>query len=488
MLNFLKKENNLTYTENGALTHSQSGNFCLDLFFKVGAMRLSDDDKISRAVIRSYVEDPEKTMKIIFYARDIRGGLGERRFFRTAIKALSGFAPEAVIRNIPYFAEYGRFDDLLTLLGTPCENNAFAEIKKQFNADTEAMNKNEPVSLLAKWLPSVNASSEETKSAGRKMAKLFGMSEKKYRQSLSALRKYIDIIENHLRTSDYTFDYSKQPSCAMFKYREAFIRNDNERYIKYLESVQKGEEKINASVLYPYEIAHECMKSDVSESKKLSLDVTWNNLPSYGSNDENAIAVIDGSGSMYCSYHSSVMPAEVAFSLGIYFAEHNKGKFANHFITFSRNPQLVEIKGKDIFEKVNYCSSFNEIANTDIEAVFKLILQTAVKNNLPQEEMPSRIYIISDMEFDYCVCNGNNAPVYDTMKKMYAKKGYRLPEVIFWNVNSSNDNIPVTMSQTGAALVSGFSPVIFDMAIAGDISPVKVMESIIFSERYAPIS
>lgn len=486
MLKFLKKENNLTYTENGALTHSTTENNCLDLFFRAGAMRNADENDISKAVIRSYVEDPEKTMKIIFYARDIRGGLGERRFFRTAIKNLSTFAPDAVKRNIPYFAEYGRYDDLVILLDTPCESEAVAEIKKQLDSDLEAMNKNENVSLLAKWLPSVNASADSTRITGKKLAKLLGMNDRKYRQTLSALRKYIDIIENRLRVSDYTFDYSKQTSGSMFKYRKAFIKNDEERYINYLQSVQRGEQKLNTSVLYPYEIIRRCTGC-CDENERLSLDVTWNNLPVYADNDENAIAVIDTSGSMTCCKNNSVRPIDVALSLGIYFSEHNKGTFANHFITFSENPRLIEIKGQDIFEKINYCFQFTEYSNTNLEAVFRLILKTAIKNKLPQKELPTKIYIISDMEFDSCIIGGNNVLLFDAAKKAYAERGYKLPDIVFWNVASRHSNMPVTMSEAGVALVSGFSPVVFDMAIAGDISPVKIMEKVISSERYAVI-
>lgn len=485
MLNFLKKETNLTYTENGALTHSSTGSCCLDLFFRAGAMRNAEEKQIARAVIEAYTENPSKTMKIIFYARDVRGGLGERKFFRTAMKTLSEFAPEAVKRNIPFFAEYGRFDDLFTLIGTKCEKEVVSEIKKQFNADINAMQKNEPVSLLAKWLPSINASSSETKLLGKFMAKSLNMSEKKYRQTLSALRKYTDIIENRLRVSDYTFDYSKQPSCAMFKYRKAFIRNDNTRYTDYLQSVQKGDVKLNTSALYPYEIVR-CCEDKKTDEEKMSLDTTWNSLPSYADNNENAIAVIDGSGSMTWGY-GDVRPIDVALSLGIYFAEHNKGKFANHFITFSQTPRLVEIKGKDIFEKVNYCRHFNEVANTNLEAVFGLILKTAVKNKLPQTEIPSKIYIISDMEFDCCIVGGNSIPLFNAMKKKYKNYGYRLPDVIFWNVNSRHSNMPVTMSETGTALISGFSPVVFDMAVSGEVTPVKIMENVISSERYAKI-
>ncbi|MCM1506281.1 MAG: DUF2828 domain-containing protein [Ruminococcus flavefaciens] len=486
MLDFLKKESNLTFTENGALTHSTTGNHCLDLFFRAGAMRNADEKEISKAVIRAYNENPEKTMKIVFYARDARGGLGERRFFRTAINTLSRYAPDSVKRNVPYFAEYGRFDDLLVLIGTKCEEEAVSEIKRQLDEDVESKQRNEQVSLLAKWLPSVNASSADTKIMGKKIARLLGMSEKKYRQTLSELRKYIDILENRLRIADYTFDYSKQPSCAMFKYRKAFIRHDGERYADYLESVQKGEQKLNTSVLYPYEIVRRC-DCGAEANERLSLDVTWNNLPAYGENNENAIAVIDTSGSMTWSAINSVRPIDVALSLGIYFAEHNKGRFANHFITFSNMPRLIEIKGKDIYEKVEYCQTFTEYANTDLEAVFNLILKTAIKNKLPQEELPSKIYIISDMEFDYCIDGGNNDTLFHIMQRKYNKNGYNLPDVVFWNVASRHSNMPVSMSETGVALVSGFSQSVFDMTISGELSPVAVMEKVLSSERYAKI-
>ena len=487
MLNALKKEANLTNTMNGAVTYSTSNDYCLDLFFKAGAMRNSTEDDITKYVLRAFSQDVSKTLKILFFARDIRGGLGERRFFRTAIKYLANTNAPSVERNIKYFAEYGRYDDLLVLMGTPCEKSALEEIKRQFSADVEEMNNGGQVSLLAKWLPSVNASSAETNAMGRKIAKYLGLNEKSYRTTLSKLRKYLDIIENRLRTSDYTFDYAKQPSCAMLKYRKAFIRNDGNRYKEYIGAVERGEKNINTSALYPYNIVHNCLGTQISESEKKTLDVTWNNLPSYGDNNENALAVVDGSGSMYWG-RSNLIPAEVALSLGIYFAEHNTGAFKNHFITFSMNPRLVEIKGNDIYQKVNFCKSFNECANTDIEAVFSLLLKTAIKNNLKQSDMPAKLYIISDMEFDYCVEGGNQDTVFNTMKKKYSENGYKLPEIVFWNVNSLSDNIPVSMSDTGVALVSGATPAIFEMVAGGELSPVKIMNDIINSKRYAPIN
>ena len=487
MLQMLKKENNITYTENGGKTYRSSEKYCLDLFFTAGAMRNSDKESIENAVTKAYCECPEKALKIIFFARDARGGLGERSFFRIALETLSKLDPEAVKRNIRLIAEYGRYDDLCVLLNTPCSDDAAAEISRILSSDLEAMAEGRNVTLLAKWLPSVNASSRDTVTMARKLCKKLAMREKDYRRTLSSLRRYIDIIENRLRESDYTFDYSVQPSKAMFKYRKAFIRNDGERYLAFINKTLTGEAKLNASVLYPYEIVRKAYFCTAPDERKV-LEASWKSLDSCGDTEENsrAIAVIDGSGSMTCG--TAIRPLDVALSLGIYFAEHNRGAFANHFITFSNRPQLVEIHGRDIVEKVNYCSRFNEAANTDLKAVFELILNTAVKNHVPTNEMPSRLYIISDMEFDWCIEGGSDLTLFEAMKKKYARFGYVLPDIIFWNVNSRQQNVPVRFSETGAALVSGASPSVFDMVKSGEITPELIMNSIIYSERYRQVS
>ena len=486
MLEQLKKEANYGYTENGAVTLTSSGKHCLDLFFTAGAMRNRSEEDIAAAVTRAYTEDPVTALKIIFFARDIRGGLGERRFFRTALNCLTWLDAEAVSRNIEFIPEYGRWDDLLTLFGTRLGLKATQLIGAQLAADTEAMKNGEEVSLLAKWLPSANTSSEQTRAHARTLMKMLGMNASVYRKTLSALRAYIDIIENRLREKDYTFDYSKQPSRAMLKYRGAFLRNDNKRYDEYIKRVLSGKETLNADTLYHYDIVRSCFGRP-EKSERRALDATWRSLPSFGGSSENALAVIDGSGSMTWAPNGNIRPIDVALSLGIYFAEHNKGGFAGHFITFSGRPQLVEIKGDDIFSKVQYCSTYNEVANTDLEAVFRLLLETAVKNRLPQKDMPSKLFIISDMEFDCCVYGGSDETLFRSMKAMYAREGYKLPEIVFWNVNSRSQNIPVSMNETGAALVSGASPAIFNMVMSGNISPEKVMNDILSSKRYAPI-
>lgn len=486
MLELLKKETTGTYTLNGGLTHSTSGSNCLDLFFRADTMRNVSSKEIAAIVRRAFAEDPVRTIKIVFFARDVRGGLGERRFSRIAMQTLAKDAPEAVRRNLAHVAEYGRYDDLCALLHTPCEQDAVALIRERLDADRKAMAEGGQVSLLAKWLPSVNASAKETCAAGRCLASRLDMTERAYRKCLSALRSYSDVLENRLRTADYTFDYRKQPSGAMLKYRKAFLRNDGERYQSYLDAVDRGEAVLHAGTLYPYEIVRQCLNQPSAEERQ-ALDLTWRNLPAYGESQENAIAVIDGSGSMTCCYRSNVRPIDAALSLGMYFAEHNKGAFANHFITFSMHPQLIEIKGDDIVAKAQYCETFDECANTDLEAVFRLILDTAVKNRVPQSELPSKLFIISDMEFDGCIEGGNSQPLYDTMRQMYADAGYTLPQVVFWNVNSFQSNLPVTMGTAGTALVSGFSPSLFDLVMSGELAPELIMDRAIFCERYAKV-
>ena len=234
----------------------------------------------------------------------------------------------------------------------------------------------------------------------------------------------------------------------------------------------------------PYEIIQPFFnQGSISTQERQATNATWNAQENF-TGDENALVVIDGSGSMYGG--ADPIPATVALSLGIYYAEHNTGAFQNHFITFSENPKLVEIKGKDIYEKVRYCHQFNEVANTNIQRVFELILRTAVEHRVPQNEMPSKIYIISDMEFDYCTedCSMTN---FEYAKQLFEKQGYQLPEVVFWNVASRNRQQPVKVNDRGVALVSGCNPRIFSMLKAGILSPYAFMMDVLGSERYAAI-
>ena len=320
----------------------------------------------------------------------------------------------------------------------------------------------------------------------KKIAKALGMSDAEYRKTLSALRARIRIIENNLREKDYTFDYEKQPSRALYKYRKAFIRNDGERYRAFINKAEKDPSVMHTGTLTPYDIIAPVInrRNDFTEEERRAMSVSWDALENYVG-AENALAVVDGSGSMY--WGGNPLPAAVAESLGIYFAEHNTGAFHNHFITFSTNPRLVEIKGRDIVEKVHYCMSFNECCNTDLEKTFYLILNTAVKNKLKQEDLPEKLYIISDMEFDYCAANAGMTN-FENAKAAFEAHGYQLPQIVFWNVQSRNTQQPVKMNEQGAALVSGCSPQVFHMLKEGSLEPYGFMMSVLSSERYEKIT
>ena len=490
MLEHIRKEANMTLTENGAATYASTGSDCLDLFATVGALRRESDEEILVRFIRAFAEDRDKAMKLLFFARDVRGGLGERRVFRVILRWLAGFAPDSVRKNISYVAEYGRYDDLLCLVGTPCEADMMACIRERFLEDMEALDNDAPVSLLAKWLPSENASSRETRRLARIIADGLDLTPSEYRRALSAMRARIGIIENNLREKDYTFDYSKQPSRAMFKYRMAFCRNDMERYKAFLDSVARGEKTLHVDNVSPYELVEPYLTDndykgiEMSPEQKETLNATWNSLPDFGG-DENSIAVVDTSGSMY--WERRPLPAAVALSLGLYVAERNRGAFANRFITFSQTPQLIELKGETFADRLAYAASFCEVANTDIEAVFDLILDAAVKNETPQEDLPAKLIIISDMEFDECAVNASDTN-FDNARKKFAARGYRLPQIVFWNAASRHRQQPVTKNEQGVALVSGVTPRIFSMVAGELLSPILFMEEVLGSERYAAIA
>ena len=480
MLNFLKNIAGRTFTENGAVTLRTSGNECLDLFATIGALRNAAEDEIAARFLRAYTENPDLAMKLLFYARDIRGGLGERRVFRVLLTWLAQNEPGVLRRNLPYVAEYGRWDDALVLLDTPLRVDAVLLLRAQFEADMDALQRGGQVSLLGKWLPSVNAHSANAVRQARVLARAFGMTEARYRKALSQLRQAIRILENNLRERDYTFDYAAQPSRAMFKYRRAFLRNDEARYVAFMERVMKGEAAVHTAGLMPYDIVQAAYRADPGD--RAALNATWNALEDF-TGDENALVVADGSGSMYCG---QPMAAAVAQSLAIYFAQRNRGAFHNHFITFSMTPQLVEIKGADIVEQVRYCRTFNECANTNLQAVFELILEAAVRNRLPQRELPSTLYIVSDMEFDFCAKDASMTN-FERARALYRQHGYRLPRVVFWNVQSRSRQQPVSMNAQGVALVSGCTPRIFSQVMSGEMDPMRNMLSVLLSDRYAAI-
>ena len=482
MLNELKAEANRTRTENGAATLRTTGSDCLDLFATIGALRSAEENEIRRRFVRAWAENRELAAKTLFYARDIRGGLGERRVFRILLRRLAETQPETVRMNLPLIPEYGRWDDLMVLFDTPCEEAMIRLIGTQLQEDLAALQKDGSVSLLGKWLPSVNTSNREAVAHGKRIARGLGMTDAVYRKTLVRLRARIRILENNLREKDYSFDYAAQPSRALFKYRKAFRRNDGARYESYLQDVARGKAVMHTGGLMPYELVAKAWGATAPDERR-ALDVTWQALPDF-TKAQNALCVVDGSGSMYD--FGSPQPITVAVALGMYFAERARGVFRNHFITFSHTPQLVEIKGTDLTEKARYCMSFNEVADTNLQSVFDLILSTAVENRVPQEDLPETLYIISDMEFNACVRNADQSN-FRYAEELFRRHGYRLPRIVFWNVQSRNAQQPVGKNQQGVTLVSGFSPRIFSMVMEDMLTPYGYMLQVLGSERYAPV-
>ena len=500
MLDALKRESNLTETLNGDVAYRSTTNCLLDFFSKAGALRGRDKETIQKWFSHAYYENPDYAMKCLFFSRDIRQGLGERNLFRDCLEWLGKNKKESLIRNLKYIPEYGRWDDAVYILSVvrdkSVRDSVYELLKKQFDEDLTAVAKSYAnISLLGKWLPSINTSSFEARRLAKGIIRRFGITAKDYRKSLSALRSKISIIENNLRVRDYSFDYSKIPSKAMMKYRRCFFRNDEERYTSYLDEVESGKKKINVSTLNPVDIVRQCKEvawndpTQLTDNERKMLDVAWKSLPDY-TNGEDAIVVADVSGSMHrTGNNNNVRPIDVSISLALYYAEHNTGAFKDHFIIFSHNPSLVSIskvKSEDIFAKVEYVRSFDEWTNTDLDAVFELILRTAIKNKIPQDKLPKRIYIISDMQFDRGMDNAG-LDTFNRYRKLFGDQGYSLPQIVYWNVNDYGTT-PVTSNEQGCCLVSGYSSRMFGMVTSEDINPINVMMDILDSDRYKDIT
>lgn len=484
MLEAQKQEINGKRAENSAEAYCETKSACLELFEKIDMLRREDEREITERFARAYEEDPDLAMRILFYSRDVRGGLGERYVFRTCLRWLAENLPASMRKNIALIPEYGRWDDLFVLEGTPCEYRMMHLIRRQLHADLKAVEKGENVSLLGKWMPSPNASNGKTISRAKRFAVWLGMSEPEYRRTLVKLRKHIRIIENNLRERDYTFDYAAQPSKALHKYREAFGNHDGERYREYLSRVVRGEVRIHTGTLVPYEIVAQIVGPiRLSQEERERLDVTWKTLMDCA-DGENALVVADCSGSMYWS--KKPVPACVALSMGIYFAERNKGAFHDRFITFASEPQLIEVQGRDIADKVEYCRSFRDCGSTDIRKVFELVLSAAVKHRVPQEEMPAKLYFITDME--YGACRGTCAADFEYAKKIYAQYGYSLPRVVFWNVDIRDRKQTVTQNEQGIVMIHGCSSHIFRMIRSGAYTPYEFMIETLSKGRYRDIA
>ena len=504
--NTLNNEFNVAVTENGAIGYRTTGKALLDINFAVASLRGMSDAKVVNRFKKAFFEDQILAMKWLFFARDVRGGLGERRLFRVVLKDLVENNPEMVIPVINLIPEYGRHDDLWCLLDNTDSADVVCKlVKEQLGEDvTNMVNGAKPISLLGKWMPSINASSAQTKKYGKQLCKAIGMTERNYRKMLSDLRKYLDVVETKMSAKNWTeIKYEAVPSRANLIYNNAFLRNDEERRRDYLSKLEKGETKINASTLYPHDIVHKysvnngCYWRSSLKQKDATIEALWKALPDTVQGCGNTIVVADGSGSMTRNVGGStgVTALEVANALAIYFAERSSGEFKDKYITFSERPQLVDFSNcASLHDKLQVALAHSEVANTNIEKVFDLILTTAVKNNMRQEDIPQNVLIISDMEFDSCArCGWGTRPIevnsrfFDGIAKKYANAGYKLPRLVFWNVNSRTGTIPVKENDLGVALVSGFSVNVVKMVMSGKTDPFECLLETLNSERYAPI-
>ena len=480
--------NKMQTTENGAVGYSTTSSNLLDMHFKLSSYRNKVAD-IVPDFMKAYNENPALTMKYLFYARDILEGLGERNFFRTIVKYLAknDKFPADFIQYIP---DYGRYDDLFVLMDTSLEDEMFYFINSQLIKDIEAARAGKNPSLLAKWMPSINTSSKKTVSLAKRIVKALGLSEKQYRVMLTILRSKLNIVEQKMSAGEWDkIDYEKVTSKANMIYRNAFMEHDGQRRTIYLGKLSAGQTKINAKTLLPYEIVHNyCDAHRGPVAYDAAMESLWKSLPSVGI-DSSTIVVADGSGSM-CSRvgKSNVTALEVANSLAIYFAEKLKGVYNNKYITFSERPQFVDMsRCNSLKDKINMAIKHCEIADTNIEAVFNLILNTAINNRIKPEDMMSNILIISDMEFNEACYKRVDKSLFENIAARYAYYGYKLPRLIFWNVNSRTNTIPITYNESGVTLVSGFSPNVFNMVVNNELDPYKALVKILMSERYNKI-
>lgn len=480
-------------TENGALGYETSGKALVDLNFAVSSLRGKSEKEIIGRFIRAFYEDRVLALKWLFFLRDVRGGLGERRTFRIIIRYMARSFPDTVNALVPIMAEYGRFDDLLCLLDTPAEEKVMRTLKAQLYEDIENMQNGKSISLCAKWMPSANASSAQSAKAAARLQGFFGLTAREYRRLLSSLRAYLNVAETLMSANRWSeIDYTAVSSRANIIYRNAFLLHDEKRRSAYLEAAQNSGAVMHSGVLMPHEIvAQYTSKSSwqlTVNAEDAALEALWQNLPDTVSGAENVLCVVDGSGSMLCSVGGGTTALHVSNALGIYFAERLSGAYRNKFITFSSRPKYVDISScQTLKEKLELAFSNNDCTNTNIEATFDLILETAVRNGLRQNELPQTVLVISDMEFDCAACRTNTETLFETIQNKFLRRGYIMPKLVFWNVNSRTEVIPVRENKLGVGLVSGFSVNVCHMVLSNELEPYACLRKILDGERYRKV-
>lgn len=463
-----------SFTENGMVTNSSSLNECVNLFFQIGAMRGQDKTRLINAFTKAFGENPLTAMKLLFWARDVRGGAGERQIFKDIVSYLATNRTAIMAKNIHLISEFGRWDDIEVLFGTPLEGEALKIISGAL-ADKNG--------LCAKWMPRPNVKNREAKRIANTIRKHLGLAPKDYRKLLV---ENSNTVEQLMCAREFSrIDYNKLPSKAMSDYMKAFSKNDLARFQDYLSKLEKGEAKINASALYPYDIIKNLKQNNVK-----GADLQWNALPNFmETNNERIIPLVDVSGSMDVpvANNPNLRVMDIAVSLGLYISERNVAPFKDAFITFETNPKLFVVKGS-LSERYRQMIQSPWGGSTDVERAFGLVLDSAVKHNVPQEEMPTMMLILSDMEFNRA--SRWSDTVQDMIERKFKAAGYEMPKIVYWNLASRGDaNKPVQFDKNGTALVSGFSPSILTNLLGGkDMTPYSMMMSVVDSERYRNVT
>ncbi len=481
---------NVSFTANGMPALGSTTSDVLDFFSTISTMRQKQVHQIETSYQKAINENFALAIKLAFYTRSIRNlGQGERNVGRILFKYLANNYSDIILNNFDNIPYYGRFDDFYTFVGTKLEKEAFKYLYEQIKAD---LNEEYP-SLCAKWLISANLKTTKKK-YGILTAKYFMYFEtndekylnhlnqielgevlKKYRQTLSLLRKKINIVEQKLCAKDYDIDFAKLPSLALFRYTSLFMKHCPNEFSKYLEEVREGKTNINTSSLIPYDIVNK-----INSNNRLEMQTLWENIPDYVNGKFTTLVVADTSGSM------AGKPLAVALSLAIYFAEHNIGVWHNKFITFASKPSFITLKGKDLYSNLQAIPTI--IDNTNIERMFNLILNTAIVNKLTDADMPKEIIIISDMQFDDCVMRGKN--YLEHLKIKFSQHNYTLPKIIFWNVSMYNydANFHANKDDNGVLMLSGLSPTIFNSLLKSEeINPYKWMLEVLNDPYFARI-
>ena len=474
-----------TRTENGAVALNTTGDPRLDFFGTAGSLRTADQARITRLFSEAWKADPLFATKIAFYARDVRGGLGERQTFRTILQYMAKYHPEGLRPNLDLIGVYGRYDDLYCLIGTPMENEMWAAMKKQFEEDRQNLEAGNAVSLLAKWIKTADASSDKTRKLGILTAGKLGYSVYDFKRLVRAMRRRIGVVEALMSAGRWDeIRYSAVPSRAMMIYRNAFMKHDADRYGKFVQKALNGQETIHSAALFPYDIVEKVMNMSWSGfriAENDTLEAQWRQLPDYVEAGTNALVIADTSGSMYGR------PMATSVGLAVYFAERNTGPYHNMFMSFSGTSRVQILKGETLAQKISSMDMHDWACNTNLEAAFMHVLEIAVKNHVAQKDMPKSLIVISDMEIDNC--GNKDWTFYEKMSQKFRKFGYHIPNIIFWNVASRHDIFHADKKRAGVQLVSGQSASVFRQVMqCVGLNPVEAMEKIINSERYAAVT